>query len=519
MNEPTPDKPHSLAHQALLAGALVLAVVAFLYHANALKAWTVDDSFITYRYAENAAAGHGFVFNVGERVEGYTSFLWVAVLAVTTLVGLPIVATSKILGVLAGIGCLVVITLAPRWVRGVSAYAAALAVLLLGTHGSLAVWSVSGMETTLVAFVWTSAGLAMVRLLQREAPTIRMQAFTGVLLALAAMARPEGNLFAGVLGLWLLPMAFRARSWKPLLPVVVFTAIYGAYFICRFAYYGWLLPNTFYAKVGLGWKQLRNGGIYVWEFLCASWPLVLGAGAGAVALLLRGGKEWWPILAILALDTAWIVYAGGDHMAAYRFIVPMLPLLCMIAVFAFFSVRGVSSQETGVPSYPFLRKFRAAVTVTFLIVAAGWNLHARVHDTKMYAYVMFDGIVPIGKEVGEWLDRELPPDALVATNTAGSVAYYSRRPVIDMLGLCDEAIGHRPIKDLGVTNVGHEKGDGKYVFSRHPEVIIWGSDDGESVPFFRSDYELSIMPEFKEAYEYKEAPLPSGTVLKYWRRK
>ena len=35
-----------------------------------------DDAFITYRYARNLARGEGLVFNPGERVEGYTNFLW-----------------------------------------------------------------------------------------------------------------------------------------------------------------------------------------------------------------------------------------------------------------------------------------------------------------------------------------------------------------------------------------------------------------------------------------------------------
>ena len=43
-------------------------------------AWIVrfvqDDAFITYRYARNLARGEGLVFNPGERVEGYTNFLW-----------------------------------------------------------------------------------------------------------------------------------------------------------------------------------------------------------------------------------------------------------------------------------------------------------------------------------------------------------------------------------------------------------------------------------------------------------
>src|SRR5690242_13300954 len=40
----------------------------------------IDDAFIYFVYAKNLAHGHGFVYNVGgERVEGFTSMLWVLI--------------------------------------------------------------------------------------------------------------------------------------------------------------------------------------------------------------------------------------------------------------------------------------------------------------------------------------------------------------------------------------------------------------------------------------------------------
>src|SRR5512141_1854778 len=37
---------------------------------------TIDDSFITFRYARNLLAGQGFVYNPGERVQGTTTPLY-----------------------------------------------------------------------------------------------------------------------------------------------------------------------------------------------------------------------------------------------------------------------------------------------------------------------------------------------------------------------------------------------------------------------------------------------------------
>ncbi len=54
----------------LVAISPYLVYLVILYYVFAM---TVDDAYITFRYAHNIIAGHGPVFNVGERVEGFTS--------------------------------------------------------------------------------------------------------------------------------------------------------------------------------------------------------------------------------------------------------------------------------------------------------------------------------------------------------------------------------------------------------------------------------------------------------------
>jgi hypothetical protein len=64
---------------------------------------TNDDAFITFTYARNLAAGHGFVFNIGERVLGTTAPLWAMLLA-----GVSVAAKADVSSVarLAAIVCL-----------------------------------------------------------------------------------------------------------------------------------------------------------------------------------------------------------------------------------------------------------------------------------------------------------------------------------------------------------------------------------------------------------------------------
>ena len=57
---------------------LLLILAAFVIHSIVLD-FTQDDAYISYRYVENFIEGHGLVFNIGERVEGYTNFLWMMI--------------------------------------------------------------------------------------------------------------------------------------------------------------------------------------------------------------------------------------------------------------------------------------------------------------------------------------------------------------------------------------------------------------------------------------------------------
>ncbi len=81
------------------------AVVVFVLHCAVFLQYTIDDSLISYRFARNWAEGFGPVYNVGERVEGYTCFGWVALLAGTDRVGIDVETASKALGIAGGVAC------------------------------------------------------------------------------------------------------------------------------------------------------------------------------------------------------------------------------------------------------------------------------------------------------------------------------------------------------------------------------------------------------------------------------
>src|SRR5262245_19094342 len=89
-----------------LAALLLAACGAMLWwHARALQ-FCCDVSYISYRDSRNCAAGHRLVYNLGERVEGYTTFLWVVMLGGLMKLGLAVDPASLWLGVAFLLGAL-----------------------------------------------------------------------------------------------------------------------------------------------------------------------------------------------------------------------------------------------------------------------------------------------------------------------------------------------------------------------------------------------------------------------------
>jgi arabinofuranosyltransferase len=353
--------------------ARVAIVVLFLAHALfyfiALGYDAVDDAYISFRYAQNAILGYGLVFNPGERVEGFTNFLWTALMIPVVGAGLDVGRVSIILGVLFGLGTLwLTVMLArslqlPRWVGW-------LAALLLAVDGSFAIWSVSGLETALFAFLLTG-GATMYILEQRatgDMPRKMHLPTSAIMFALAAMTRPEAAavfaLTAAYQIVWRLGSQLRrtvspssqptnaaGTNWTllrilPPLDImrgVTFAALFVPYWLLRWRYYHSFFPNSFYAKVAPGGPlaQLERGWHYVTQFVDVhlGWWILLPALVALIAAGVRyfrnradeAGESNMALFGlsylalVIAAYGAYIVYVGGDWSVG-RFFVPVLPL-------------------------------------------------------------------------------------------------------------------------------------------------------------------------------------------------
>lgn len=508
-----------VASPTLLAGIGNGVIACWLAFAPQLLGyWVIDDAFISFRYAQNLVRGAGLVFNAGERVEGYTNFLWTALVAGAMGLGIdPIVATLLLTLALAFIMLALTYRLGlllapPPWCW------AALPLLAFSKPFLLYTAQGSGMETAMFAALLLASMLAFGR---------RRWATAGALAGLAMLTRPDGVVLAGVYGVVAAWGAARGRLPRSSLWYIgVAGALFAPYFAWRWLYYGYPLPNTFYVKVGGSASQVTRGALYLWEF-AYKYGLAFTGVAGALVCLwvLRGNLDadergqariassgFAPVrvhahrrfdLVSISLFTgafaAYVVAVGGDWMYGYRFFVPLLPPLATL------SVAGAAALYAG--------RARALRPAYVVLVAVALLAAMRIPDESDSGGVALapgDTVrfVRRYRAAGRLINALTAPDASLAVEAAGALPYYAERPTIDMLGLNDAYIAHLPPTPGGSGVAGHEKIAPAYVLARRPTII----------PYYATRPYLTELPEFAANYRLEEFFGPEGGGIKLFVR-
>lgn len=364
--------------------ALVLLPVAAVAWFGWRRRWIAEDAFIDLRVVRMLLAGHGPVFNLGERVEVYTNPLWVALLAALNALLHPFTPLPlEWIAALAGLGCTVTGVLAAelgalRFARRVGAGGLALPLGALALVALPASWdfATSGLETG-ITLAWL--GISYGWLGHLPAPTRwRFEApLLAVLLGLGPLIRPDLAVLSAAFLVLLLasetrPLSVgRAPLGRRLLNAVGLVALVAllpvAYQVFRMGYFAAVVPNTAIAKEASlarwdqGWVYLVDfAGVYrLWVpgAALALWWLFLVARAASA----RAG---WAALGLVvpvlagAVHAAYVVRVGGDFMHGRMLLPSLFTLLLPVGV-----VAGTRWWHTLAP---------ALVVVPWAVVCALW---------------------------------------------------------------------------------------------------------------------------------------------------
>ncbi|MGB3411891.1 MAG: hypothetical protein WBA45_11910 [Microthrixaceae bacterium] len=446
-------------------GLYVLAVVA---------AWVVrfvqDDAFITYRYARNLARGNGLVFNPGERVEGYTNFLWTVLHVIPEKLAWSTPIFSQVIGIAFMVGTVAISYRLARRVFGSEAFAFLVAVALLGNMTFLT-YATGGLETMMQTMLVVSVASLLLPVTEVGAKGVAFRRVAaGLCAGLAVLARMDS---AVLIAVWVI--AHLVATWRRApepggsteqvgaqlvgahqiqsdrlagagpdsrvrilvtsmlqigLPAL---ALIGPWLAWKLWYYGNLLPNTFYAKsAGSPIIPPLYGLFYLAAFF------ILYATFLLIGRFIKYRKELFAVPGvpqILAVLPVWFLYicvVGGDFME-FRFMVPIMPVLAMVVAFLVDRFTKLRSQM---------------LLLTVLILISG--THRVMPTVTPYPVLTFTELSHWpNSSTTSWQGKaallkaefpggmEVPGQPKIAIAPLGVLPYFSDLEAVDVLGLTD----------------------------------------------------------------------------------
>ncbi|MFQ5739719.1 MAG: hypothetical protein ACE5JX_11970 [Acidobacteriota bacterium] len=438
--------------------ASILALIALTWGLTGAvsSAWSCDDAFISFRYARHLVEGQGLVFNPGERVEGYTNFLWTLLVALGMLPGWKATLWANLLGIASYLGSIFLLVTFHHRLRSsvaVNRFAFPLAALGAALHPDWNIYASSGLETSFYTFLLLAAYL----ILTGNGLTNRRAAAAGIVLGLAFLTRPDGFLLAltaGFFVLWRAPARIRAGA----LYGVGFLSLAVPFLAWRIWYYHDLFPNTYYAKSAyLAWYS--QGWQYVSLYFSRYWPLLFSVPAVAYAGWRRWGLgdgtnvEFRARVGLAALwafsYTFYILRLGGDFMFA-RMLIPVTPFFLILLELGLFGVLWK------VAFHPALLAGLLCLGILFTptpVTGEEW-FHGIANEWMFYSPQRVQAFNHKADVLGRFFKGL--PIRLAYLGADARVAYRARIPVvIDCYGLTDPFIARLPLPKRG--RVGHEK--------------------------------------------------------------
>ena len=410
----------------LIIFTTILVRGLLVYYSN----YTADDSFITFRYAENIASGKGFVYNEGERVLGTTTPLYTLLLALLVKLGLPIVSVARIINI--GADCLTGILfflLLRKFKLGVATFAAFFYVLF----PRVIVWSIAGMETSLyVLFIAVS-----LYFYYKENFNL-----TFLFLGLTFLTRVDGI----ILGLALL-LDFVLRYKK--FPTKIVLGSFGVvlpWLIFSFVYFGSPLPNSVMGK-----KALYGGSIWetpkwriFWEFLFLKtqigWPLLALSLAGVYRVLTKAKS--YGIIVIWTFLYFFFFFFSETKIHIWYYIPFYLGYLILVALgLDFVSEKAeriwknrldLSRHKIGISLN--LKNFRT-ILLSGVLILVGLIYFQQMKRTFRLVTGEQIALEGIHKGIGVWLLENTQASDTICAEDIGYMGYYSGRHILDQDGL------------------------------------------------------------------------------------
>jgi arabinofuranosyltransferase len=453
----------------------------------------IDDANIYLVYARNVANGHGFVFNVGgERVEGFTSILWTLICAFAfRLSNHPeqILLIINIIMISAGIA--ITLTYLQDEFRGPQATQpakllwASIFLILLVTSPRYIVWNtITLMENGL----WSTLLLITTIFVIKDHSSSREINLGFIpLLILLVMTRPEsmfwGSIFIAILFIRLVFVKSPMAALMDLEPsILCFMICVSLMILFQFQYFGYLLPNTYYAKVSPSLVyDIQQGGIYLSKYIISD-PIVL---ISVIAITVSGWSSiagifskkipkdssiYLPMIAGAGLLEPLII--GGDHFGAFRIYQNIYPIeiLCLLYFMSRIFPIYIRTKEFTKAVQWRSKAFRFGPTLLLILVFVPSQI-SLWGSVKSEIGVEFQ-VADYGRKSGlviQQLFSTLPKLPSLGVVTSGGIKYSYAGEIVDLMGLNNTIMAHNHGDRKGIKD--HAAFDITTFYKLQPDIL------------------------------------------------
>lgn len=405
---------------------ILIPITVYLLMLVLFHPFVIDDTYITFRYAQNLADGGTISYNANDAqpVEGYTSFLWMLISAGAIAIGADPLTIVRLISIAAGAAALLLLQMLATRLFG-RLLLSFLPSLLLAVSAEFAMWTMAGLETTFFLFLLVLSLYLLVREIESGG-----RPWWGLSLALLALTRPEGIAFFTVAFAYRAAIHFTAppKTRGGLQPIIsgaiFFLVLFAPYWLWRFNYYDLPLPNSYYAKY-----RVHEGAGYIKDFLIYLAPVTLLALSATFAgRRNRGGAKAarWPLLVwgFVLVNFAGVWNVKPAMAWDWRLFLHLMPLLYLAALSL--PVRLFSNRTRG----------GKWIALALSIILIAWSAHPellreRIAESRSTG----DGLREAHIEIGKLLREKLDAGTMVVLVDTGAIAWYSGLPCLDIAGI------------------------------------------------------------------------------------
>ena len=431
------------------------STIAVLTYAGLANAWLGDDSFITFRVIDNFLNGHGLTFNPPERVQVYTHPLWMAVMTAAYALTREFLFTTSVVSLALNAATVLVFY---RF-SGRQLAATALFVGWLVSSKAFGDYLNSGLENPL-SFLLLALFFARALRIMRAREIGGAELRTLVLIAAFGFVnRPDSILLYGPALAWLSWEGLRRAPARTLEAVAIGSAPAWLWLAFATIYYGFPLPNTYYAKVATGIPAsllYQQGVAYVLNSLSRDPVTLVTIALAAVAAV--SARRPAAVLAIAgsAIYVLYTVSVGGDFMSGRFFTMPFLVAATVLVPVLAADARTAAAAGAALVAYNLLMPLVPLKTTADYDGAWPWRQQNGLKDERGHYHratniLFFDPFRTLPDQV--WYKQGLSfRNSPEAVRVEGSIGYlgYTAGPdkyVIDRNALSDPLLARLPVSD------------------------------------------------------------------------